>query len=268
MANKASIYLRINTLKTSVEHFKEKLKKAEISFESNFVNESVKILEAKIKLKEIPGYEDGLWYAQDLASMLVAKVVGPQSGETIIEFCSFPGGKTSHLSALMKNQGKIFAIDINEKRKKIFDENIQRLGCSNIEVIIQSATNSINIEGLIADKILVDPPCSGLGVIRRKNEIKYRRSLENIQDLANLQEQILEKASSYLRVGGELIYSTCTFSYLENEMIIDNFLKKNKNYRLKKIELPGYEENQGLINLTPEKYETDLFFISRMEKIA
>lgn len=268
MAKKASIYLRINTLKTSAEDLKEKFKKAKINFESNFVNESIKILEEKINIAEIPGYEEGLWYAQDLASMLVAKVVNPQKGDTIIEFCSFPGGKTSHISALMQNQGKIFALDVNEKRKKLFDENIKKLGCKNIEVIIQSATEPINIEGILADKILVDPPCSGLGVIRRKSEIKYRRNLENIEDLANLQRQILEKASSYLKVGGELIYSTCTFSYLENEMVIDNFLKKNKNYRLKKIELPGYDDNQGFINLDPEKDETDLFFISRLEKIS
>jgi 16S rRNA (cytosine967-C5)-methyltransferase len=259
----APLFLRINTLKVSPDLFKKTLKEQNISFKETAVSEGIEITE-KISLKNLSGYQEGYWYIQDPGAMLVSKVLDPQKDSFIIDFCAFPGGKTTHISQLMENTGEILVIDSNKKRQERFLENTGKLGNKNIRTLIQSATQPLDSDKK-ADKILVDPPCSGFGVIRRKVEIKYRKSLEDLKRLALLQSEILQNASGYLKVGGEMVYSTCTLSPVENEAVINRFLGENNNFRLKKFPLFGQE--QELINLFPNIHGTDGFFIAKLERM-
>jgi len=259
-------YLRINTLKISVAKFKKLLKEEHISFEDTIIEEGIRIT-SKVNPRDLIGYDEGFWYIQDLGSMLVSKVLNPEKDSFVIDFCAFPGGKTTHISQLMENTGTVLALDINRERQKIFDENIHRLGNKNIDILIQEASRSLDLETL-ADKVLVDPPCSGLGVIKRKPEIKLRRNIHDVKRLANVQLNILTNASKYVKIGGELVYSTCTISAIENEMLISRFLKENKNFEYSKIDiLNENNENEGFINVLPHKYLSDGFFIAKLRRI-
>jgi 16S rRNA (cytosine967-C5)-methyltransferase len=258
-----ALFLRINTLKIPANEFKDKLKELNINFAETIIEEAVELRD-RLPLKEIYGYQEGLWYVQDLGAMLVSHVLSAEPESFIIDLCAFPGGKTTHISQLMNNSGEILVIDSNKNRELKFIENTQRLGNKNIRTLIQSATLPIETEKK-ADKILVDPPCSGLGVIRRKAEIKYRNSLKDLQRLAELQAEILQNASKYLKIGGELVYSTCTLSKIENEDVIEKFLKVNNNFRLKKINL--FNEEKEFYNLFPFKHGTDGFFMAKLERI-
>ncbi len=257
------LFLRINTLKVSVNDFLAKLDDLQIIYEKTTVNETIK-LKSKISIKDIYGYYEGFWYIQDLGASIVSKIVNPITDDNIIDFCGFPGGKTSHISALMNNTGKILVVDSSENRKTKFTENINRLGCNNIKVIIQSATD--DIDGVLdVDKILIDPPCSGLGVIKRKVEIKYRKSMDDIKRLSELQYDILDNASKYLKSNGRIVYSTCTISKIENEDVITKFLDKHKDFKLETI---GYDNKYfEYLNLIPHINNTDGFFIASLIKI-
>jgi len=242
------------------------LKEEHISFEDTIIEEGIRIT-SKVNPRDLIGYDEGFWYIQDLGSMLVSKVLNPEKDSFVIDFCAFPGGKTTHISQLMENTGTVLALDINRERQKIFDENIHRLGNKNIDILIQEASRSLDLETL-ADKVLVDPPCSGLGVIKRKPEIKLRRNIHDVKRLANVQLNILTNASKYVKIGGELVYSTCTISAIENEMLISRFLKENKNFEYSKIDiLNENNENEGFINVLPHKYLSDGFFIAKLRRI-
>lgn len=258
MDEKAPIYLRINTLKTTVESFKEELEKSETKYSNTAFAELIK-LEQKISIKNIYGYNEGLFYIQDLGATHVSNMLNPKETETVIDFCAFPGGKTSHLSQLMKNSGQIFAVDVNKKREKIFVENMNKLGCSNIKNILVTEGETPDIE--LVDKILIDPPCSGLGTIRRNSELKYRKKLDDIERLSEIQLNILTNASKYLKKGGTLVYSTCTISKIENEGNIKKFLATNKDFSLVK------QEKGDFINLIPSQDNTDGFFIAKLLRI-
>ncbi len=262
MTEPAPIFLRINTYKILPEEFKAKLNENNIDFLETGIVEIIELKE-KVNLTELYGYKQGYWYVQDLGAAIVSKVLEPEPGSFIIDFCAFPGGKTTHLSELMNNTGKILAIDSNKNREARFLENKLRLGCSNIDILIQSATDPLTIDKP-ADKILVDPPCSGLGVIRRKPEIKFRKSLSDLKRLSQLQSEIILNASRYLKVNGELVYSTCTLSPLENEQVIERFLNENKNFKLKNFKL--FNEEKASFTLFPHKYRTDGFFIAKLVK--
>jgi 16S rRNA (cytosine967-C5)-methyltransferase len=260
----APIYLRINCLKILPIEFKNELQKLNINYAETVIEEIIE-LKDRFPLNQLYGYDSGLWYIQDLGSALVCKVLNPETNSFIIDFCAFPGGKTSYLSGLMNNSGKILAIDINKNREKRFTDNILRLGIKNVDTIIQSATADIELE-FLADKILVDPPCSGLGIIRRKPEIKYKANINDIKRLSDLQYEILLNASKYLKIGGELVYSTCTLSYFENENIIEKFLFENKNFSFQGFNL--FKEEKVFMNLYPYKHFTDGFFIAKLKKVT
>lgn len=256
-------YLRINTLKISPKDFKELLVKNNITYEETIIEEGIKIT-SKVTPKDLIGYKEGFWYIQDLGSMLVSRVLDPKKDSFVIDFCAFPGGKTTHISQLMENTGKVLALDVSRERNKVFDENISRLGNENVDIVIQEASKPLSLDNL-ADKILVDPPCSGLGVIKRKPEIKVRRNIEDVKRLSKVQLNILTNASKYLKIGGEIVYSTCTISPIENEDVIAKFLRENKNFELSPIDI--FNEKEGFINILPHKYLSDGFFIAKLKRI-
>lgn len=212
-------------------------------------------------------YQEGRFIAQDIAAMMASEALAPKSGETCIDVCAAPGGKTTHLAELMDNKGEITAFDIHPHKVEIIKKNAERMGINIINARCQDA--ACIDESLIesADKVLADVPCSGLGIIRRKPDIKWHK--EDISELPILQHKILENAAKYLKPGGELVYSTCTLNRCENEDVICEFVKEHHEFEFVKIELPGKlaRENEGYITLYPNKDNTDGFFISKIKRV-
>lgn len=269
---KPDLYVRINTLKISIDDCIRLL-----TDEGYMVKQSPLIKEAVIvkgmqNIEQSNLYKKGYIQIQDFSSMLVAKILDPKEGEYVIDVCSAPGGKTTHMAQIMNNKGTIIARDIHEHKLKLVERNAQRLGIKIIHTENFSG-NDLDEKLLnMADKVLVDAPCSGLGIIRRKPEIKYRKQDEDIKSITAIQYDILKNAAKYVKIGGELVYSTCTINTRENEDIIQKFLKDNPNYVLININeeykgfVPG-EHNNGTVQLYPNLHNTDGFFISKIKRI-
>ncbi|MBO5059687.1 MAG: 16S rRNA (cytosine(967)-C(5))-methyltransferase RsmB [Clostridia bacterium] len=213
------------------------------------------------------GYLSGKFIPQDVAAMMASVALTPKAGDTCIDVCAAPGGKTTHLAELMQNKGRILAFDIHPHKIEIIKKNAERMGINIIEAECHDAAELK--EELIgtADRVLADVPCSGLGIIRRKPDIKWHK--ENAAELPILQYRILENAAKYLKPGGELVYSTCTLDRRENEDVICEFVKRNKEYEFVRIELPEplMRENEGYITLYPNIDNTDGFFISKIKRV-
>lgn len=216
-------------------------------------------------------YEDGLLTIQDESSMLVAQIMGVKPGEQILDACSAPGGKTTHMAALLEGKGKITALDIHEHKLKLVQENAERLHVS--EVIETKAMDARTVDEHFAaesfDRILIDAPCSGLGLMRRKPDIKYQKSPEDFRQLPKIQRAILESCAPTLKKGGILVYSTCTITSEENQKVIAAFLKKHPEFEkvelaVNKVVQPAIQDK--MLVLYPEMLMTDGFFICAMRK--
>ena len=214
-------------------------------------------------------FKNGLFTIQDISSMLIGKVVNPKENSLILDVCSAPGGKTTHLATLMKNTGKVIARDVFDHKLKLIQNTVDRLGLTNVEVqnfdASQIDENSIDK----FDYVLTDVPCSGLGIIRRKPEIKYKTKAE-LKDLPSIQKTILENASKYVKLGGTLVYSTCTIQDNENIDVINEFLQENKNFELVPIENINVDldnQSNGYLKIYPNIHGMDGFFISKLKRV-
>ena len=210
--------------------------------------------------------QEGLFQVQDESSMLVAHILDPQPGEFIIDACGAPGGKTTHIAALMNNTGQILSIDIYEHKLALTRENAERLALTNIETKALDAVNLGTMYPLEADRVLVDAPCSGLGVLRRKPDARWRKSEEMLKDLPKLQAAILASAAQCVKPGGVLVYSTCTTEPGENQDIVNAFLQANPAFLLETTGqyLPAAKRSEPMIQLWPHTDGVDGFFIARM----
>ncbi|MGI6211169.1 MAG: 16S rRNA (cytosine(967)-C(5))-methyltransferase RsmB [Anaerovoracaceae bacterium] len=182
-------------------------------------------------LIEGEAFREGLFFVQDQSSILATEALGAQPGERIIDPCAAPGGKSFQLALRMKDQGTIFSMDLYEHRMELLRKEAERLGITMIETKVRDAEDPIPELAGTADRVICDVPCSGLGVIRRKPEIKYRKLPDGGCALAETQLRILLSSSSYVRPGGVLMYSTCTINDMENEGVAERFLEKNAGFR-------------------------------------
>lgn len=236
--------VRINKLKINREDLFRSLREINISFEEthdkDFINLKVK------DLVNIDLFKQGLFTAQDLSAGKTAKVLAPKEGEVILDACSAPGGKTTQLAELMNNKGKIIAWDLYKSRLNLVNQNAERLGINIIETEEKDSgifdSNYLNM----FDKILLDVPCLGIGVIKRKPDIKWQRKREDIEEISKVQLNILGVCSKYLKSGGELVYSTCSILKDENENVVKKFLDNNSNFNvLEEIKIKTNEEADG-----------------------
>jgi 16S rRNA (cytosine967-C5)-methyltransferase len=196
--------------------------------------------------------------------MMVTEILDPQPGERILDMCAAPGSKTTHMAEKMNNQGTIIARDVSDKKLQKIRENADRLG---ISIIHPEVSDGLILDpNAVAsyDRVLLDAPCSGLGIIRRKPEIRFRRLPEDIAALVKLQTQLLENASHYVKQGGVLVYSTCSVDPDENDGVIKSFLAANPQYKL--IHTP-WSDGDGLVRLYPSVHQTDGFFIAKMVRV-
>lgn len=211
-------------------------------------------------------FKNGFLHVQDISSQMCCMALNPQPNDVVLDICSAPGGKTFTIAETMNNFGKVYAFDLHENRVRLISNGAKRLHLTN--VISQVGDGSKFNDTLpLADKVLCDVPCSGLGVIRRKPEIKYKNPKDFI-NLPNIQYKILETSSRYLKVGGELIYSTCTLNRAENDDVIDKFLKENPNFvGVSYLENLGEPFGTYKTTLCPKYFNGDGFFISKIRRV-
>ena len=258
--------VRVNKLKYSEEEFEEFLKEKDIQIIKKvdtvyYVNSGLIINSEEFKAGKI--------IAQDASSYLAAKNLGVMPNELVLDICAAPGGKTAVLAEEMKNSGEVIAIDIHQHKIKLIDTNMKKLGIDIVKAIVMDARN-VNKQGRKFDKILVDVPCSGYGVIRKKPEILYSKNRENIEELAKLQLEILNSAADILKDGGELIYSTCTITDEENTNNIKKFLEERKEFKVEKLYIPenvsGDYDKLGGFCINYKEEIMDNFYIIKLKK--
>ena len=246
--------VRANWLKIRKDDLKKVLKERGFEAEDGKLCQNALNVKGS-KLLDSDLYKYGLFTPQDESSMLVSEKIGVKQGDLVMDVCAAPGGKTTAIAERMNNTGKIIASDIYRRKLDIVDKEAKRLGITNIETRSWDATRVDSTMVKRADRVLVDAPCSGLGVIRRKPEIKYKEESDELMLLPKKQEAILSASASYVKPGGTLVYSTCTINPQENEMVIDEFLKRNRDF-----------EKVDRILLLPNVNGTDGFFICVMKR--
>ena len=264
----AVLSLRTNTLKISREDLLTRLQDEGAEGEASaWAPEGIRCL-SHGALDRLPSLQQGLFQVQDESSMQVAHVVAPQPGEFIIDTCSAPGGKTTHLAAIMENTGRILALDIYEHKLQRVTENAARLGISIIETKLLDAREVGELYAGQADRVLVDAPCSGLGVLRRKPDARWNKTPEQLAELPPLQLEILSSAARAVKPGGVLVYSTCTILREENQAVVEAFLAAQPDFFLEKTGhvLPGKPREDAMVQLLPQRDGTDGFFIARLRR--
>ena len=258
--------VRVNKLKYSEEEFEEFLKEKDIQIIKKvdtvyYVNSGLIINSEEFKAGKI--------IAQDASSYLAARNLGVMPNELVLDICAAPGGKTAVLAEEMKNSGEVIAIDIHQHKIKLIDTNMKKLEINIVKAIVMDARN-VNKQGRKFDKILVDVPCSGYGVIRKKPEILYSKNRENVEELAKLQLEILNSAADILKDGGELIYSTCTITDEENTNNIEKFLEERKEFKVEKLHIPesvlGDYDKLGGFCINYKEEIMDNFYIIKLKK--
>ncbi|SDD41473.1 Ribosomal RNA small subunit methyltransferase B [Sporomusa acidovorans DSM 3132] len=261
--------VRTNTLKIEREALLTRLTAEGVRCQASKWTPEGILLHEHPSLITLNSLQEGLFQVQDESSMLVAHILGPQPGDFIIDACGAPGGKTTHIAALMKNTGKVLSTDIYEHKLALTRENAERLSLSNIETKVLDAVNLGSMYPLKADKVLVDAPCSGLGVLRRKPDSRWRKTKDILQDLPKLQAAILASAAQCVRPDGVLVYSTCTTEPEENQNIVNSFLQENPAFSLEPAGqyLPMDKKTaDNMLQLWPHIDNVDGFFIARMRR--
>lgn len=260
-ANEESkLSIRVNTTKTNVKSLKKDLEFIGYTVKDSKISKNALIVDNPNGLVSTNLFENGLFTIQQEASMKTVEVLNPGQNSTILDICAAPGTKTTYIAEYTENTGKILANDVSFNKLDLIIENINRLGLRNIELTNFDARVYKDEYKEKFDYVLVDAPCSGLGVMARKPEIRYNRSLEDIRKLADLQREIITNAVKYLKVGGVLVYSTCTIGNIENKENFD-YIKKMENMEVIPIDGKDY------IEFVSFKENTDGFFISKFKKI-
>lgn len=245
---KAPITIRANALRTSREDLMKLLELKGVECQEGNLPDSILV-------PKMNDFSNGLFVVQDEAAQLACLKLAPRKGEKVLDACSAPGGKTTYLAELMHNLGRIDAWDIHEHRVQLVKENAQKLGITVIHTACQDATIFREELQETYDKILLDVPCTGIGVIRKKPDIKWSRKPEDSEELSTIQAQILDNCSQYLKHGGKMVYSTCTILKKENQEQVDHFLQNHTDFQL-------VEE----IQLYPHIHHTDGFYIAVIER--
>ena len=224
-------------------------------------------------LADLESFQKGAFHVQDISSMLVAHLANPQEGDTVIDVCAAPGGKSLHMAELLQGTGHVEARDLTEYKVNLIWDNIERSGMKNIEAVRQDATVFDEESVETADIVVADLPCSGLGVLGKKTDLKYKMTEQIQSDLVELQRDILSKVKSYVKPGGTLIYSTCTIHEAENVGNVEWFLSENKDFKLVSVKEDLCEEisrsvvNEGCLQLLPGIHKSDGFFIAKFKKV-
>lgn len=253
----APLTIRTNTERISPEGLKARLEQEGVAAVPSGRLPYAFYIAGYDHLAKLQSFQDGLFYVQDLSAMLAAETAAPEDGDFIVDVCAAPGGKAIHLAQLMHGTGHVLARDLTEYKLALLEENIARCHVGNVETQIWDATAPDASLEKKADIVMADLPCSGLGVLRRKKDIRYKMTEEKAKELAALQRKILSVVSGYVKPGGKLVYSTCTVNRMENEENAAWFAAQFPQFLLKSSRsiLPGGEGGDG-------------FYIALFERVA
>ncbi|HEY9699397.1 MAG TPA: 16S rRNA (cytosine(967)-C(5))-methyltransferase [Trichocoleus sp.] len=265
------IDLRINPLKTSIAQVEAAMLDAGIQV-TRLPNlpQGLRLPSAVGAIQRLPGFEAGWWTVQDSSAQLVSHLLDPQPGETVIDACAAPGGKTTHQAELMQDQGIIWACDRYASRLKKLQQNAKRLQLRSIQICSGDSRDQTQFVNQ-ADRLLLDAPCSGLGTLHRHADARWRQTPETVKELAPLQAELLNATAAWVKPGGCLVYATCTLNSVENEAIVTAFLEKHLNWQ---IDRPSHNHPaaafvmpQGWLKVLPHQHNMDGFFMVRLQRV-
>ena len=253
----APITLRVNRLKTNRDELIEQLREAGVEAQPSAIVDDGIVCQKLGALDDLKPLTEGLCIVQDESSMLVAHALDPKPDEFVIDCCAAPGGKSTHIAELMDNRGLVIAVDVHEHKLKLINDNARRLGIKIVKPMVLDARELGDEFKQRADRVLIDAPCSGLGVLRRKADLRWRKTLDEIAQLPLLQSEILSSAAEAVKVGGVIVYSTCTLERDENEGVIEKFMAAHDNFELVETRM-----------LLPHVDGTDGFFFAKLRRVS
>lgn len=257
---------RINSTKTNRGEVIGLLKKEGVlASPGNLTEGSIQVESGNLASTE--AYKQGLLTVQDESSMLPALALQAEAGMKVLDMCAAPGGKTTHIAERMKDDGEVQAHDLHPHKLRLIEQNAKRLGLTSIQTHSGDSRELLSTyEPRSFDRVLVDAPCSGLGVIRRKPEIKYKKTLQDIENLASIQKDLLQVASQLVKKGGRLVYSTCTIDKTENQEIVEWFLNEQADFELVPLDIIGDKTDRDFVQVLPHQYESDGFFVAALQR--
>ena len=264
-----AVTVRVNCLKGDYDDIFTKLEELGYEVNEGFVSpDAIEIVRGK-SIEENPLFKEGYITVQDESAMLVASIMDLEEGFDVLDICSAPGGKTTHIAELMNNKGKVVACDIHENKLKLVEENANRLGIDIIETRTYNGEEFNEEFENSFDRVLIDVPCSGLGIIRKKPEIKWEKKESDISSIQNIQRNIMKNAAKYVKKDGLLVYSTCTLNLKENDGNVKWFLENNPDYEIEKVFFGTLDnmiyDKLGYVTILPNK-SMDGFFMAKFRR--
>jgi 16S rRNA (cytosine967-C5)-methyltransferase len=251
------ITIRVNRLKGNRENVIELLAQQGFEVEeTSYAKDGLRIISGG-SVAQTDLFKEGFFTIQDESSMLIAPLLDPQPGMKVLDACAAPGGKTTHLAEYMGNEGRIIAVDLHPHKEKLVQGNVKRLGTSIIQTVVSDARKLQDQLEPDFDRILLDAPCSGFGVIRRKPDLKWKKEEADIERIAKIQYELLSQVSSLLKKEGQLVYSTCTLDQEENQRVVDHFLAEHRHFSV----VEGSSKQ-----ILPHDFGSDGFFMTKLER--
>jgi 16S rRNA (cytosine967-C5)-methyltransferase len=263
-----TIDLRVNSLRSSIEQVEAAMQAPGISVSRvSHLPQALRLVGSTGAIQNLPGFREGWWTVQDSSAQLVSYLLAPQKGETVIDACAAPGGKTTHIAELMSDRGTVWACDRAVSRLQKLKENAERLQLQSIQVSVGDSRSLTQFQNC-ADRVLLDAPCSGLGTLHRHADARWRQTPQTVEELSVLQAQLLAQTSTWVKPGGVLVYATCTLHPQENEQIVQGFLADRPQWQ---IEPPApnstaaaFTTPAGWLKVLPHQHHMDGFFMARL----
>lgn len=267
--NTPKMTVRVNSIKGDYEDVYEELEEAGYNIEEGCICPEAISIKGGKGIENNQAFVDGKITVQDESAMLISPLLDLEEGMKVLDLCCAPGGKTTHIGELLNNTGEVLGFDLHENKLELVKENYERLGITNIKLAQKDATKLDAKLVSYADRVLLDVPCSGIGIIRKKPEIKWTKKRKDLKEIVEVQREILENAWEYLKTGGVMVYSTCTLNKEENEENIKWFLSKHKDASIEKVFI-GKGANlcynqMGTLTILPNEY-MDGFFVAKIKK--
>ena len=264
-----TIDLRVNPLRVSIEVVEAAMQKADVDVRRvPHLPQALRVVGGTGTIQQLPGFNEGWWTVQDSSAQLVSHLLNPKAGEVVIDACAAPGGKTTHIAELMGDEGKIWACDVKASRLKKVQENAQRLQLQSIQICTGDSRDFPQFINS-ADAVLLDAPCSGLGTLHRRPDIRWRVTPATVDELSILQGELLEQAATWVKPGGVLVYATCTLHPQENEGVIQSFLERHSSWQIEPPSadspLTNFATPQGWMKVWSHRYQMDGFFMVRLK---
>ena len=265
-------YIRLNTLKAPEDVLLKELEQKNITVEKvPQLKHTYKLNETKKPLPRTQSHQQGLFFIQDKASCLAAEVADPKKGTTVLDVCAASGAKTTYLAQLMENSGEIISVDYSKRRMGAWQRETERMDAKNVYPIVANVRKSIPVN-VSADLVILDPPCTSTGTFGKSPDAKWRLTRRSILGMSKIQREMIQQCTGHVKEGGFLVYSTCSITVEENEMVIEHFLKTNPEFNLVKqkprIGLPGLRGQAKCQRLYPHIHECNGFFIAKLKKTA